>query len=364
MGAVVIHMKHMMGIIIAGCIVLLSGCSESGSSTYREDIFVFGTVVSITVEGVSSDQARETIKSVGHEMQMLHTEWHAWKPGALTVLNDAIARGEKQETSDVVRAAIAQAKQFHELSNGLFNSAMGSVIAAWGFHDDELPTGSLPSFSDIDALIAQAPSMDDVKINGRVVSSANPAVQFDFGGFGKGAALDRAEALLKEQGITRAMLNAGGDISTLGESRDTPWTIGIRHPVHWGAIASVALQPDEDIYTSGNYERFRESEGVRYSHIIDPRNGRPVDHIVSATVIAKNGALADAAATALSIAGPQEWYEVAKSMGVRYVMLIDEKGMIYLNPAMKDRIVFEGDEIHTLVVSQPLLSNQGTETQS
>ncbi len=93
--------------------------------------------------------------------------------------------------------------------------------------------------------------------------------------------------------------------------------------------------------TSGNYERYREYEGIRYAHIIDPRNGYPVAHVASATVISRNGGLADAAATALSVAGPESWQRIARQLSVTEVMLVDETGRVFLTPAMQARIHFE-----------------------
>jgi len=333
----------------------LTGCTASEPETYKEEAYVFGTLVTFTIVGVPEETARKAVRAVGTEFQHMHEDWHAWKPGELTRLNQAITRGEAREISDFLLPLIKQSKQFYQLSGGLFNPAIGGLVETWGFHSDELPKGSLPSFEKIHRLVARAPSMDDVQIRDHVVFSSNPAVQFDFGGFGKGAALDRAEQILKDHGIDNAAINAGGDLNTVGNPGNRPWKVGIRHPVHWGVIASVALEKGENLYTSGNYERFREHEGLKYAHIIDPRDGMPVKHIVSASVIDGSGALADAAATALTVAGPDHWYEVAQKMGVRFALLVDDKGRIYLNPAMKARIAFEPGEAKEIIVSEPLI---------
>ncbi|MBL4800968.1 MAG: FAD:protein FMN transferase [Emcibacter sp.] len=353
---------------IAICLFsLLTACAQtegdaSVSEIYKEEAYVFGTLVSFTIVGVPKDVARKAVKEVGEEFQHMHEDWHAWKAGELSRLNDAISNGKTMEVSDFLLPLIIQGKEFSQQSEGLFNPAMGALIEAWGFHSDELPTGALPSMDKINELAARAASMDDVEITGRLVSSKNNLVQFDFGGFGKGAALDRAEEILKAHGIRNAVINAGGDLNTLGNPEAAsvgklegrPWKVGIRHPINWGVIASVELQDGENLYTSGNYERFRMEEGIKYAHIIDPRDGMPVQHIVSTSVIHENGALADAAATALTVAGPDDWYRIARKMGVRYVMLIDASGTAYLTPAMRERVKFETDEPTRLVVSRPM----------
>ena len=346
------NIRQLLTLFLLSC--LLSSCEKAAQSVYEEEAYVFGTLVKFTVVGVSDDVAKKAIKQVGQEFQNMHNEWNAWKKGELTDINAAIANGETFKVSDFVLPVIIKSKEFYRQSDGLFNPAIGALIEAWGFHNDELPTGALPSFDLISELVAKNPSMDDVSVDGNILSSVNNIVQFDFGGFGKGVALDRAEVILAEHGIKNAVINAGGDLNTMGTPGDRPWKVGIRHPVHWGAIASVELESGEELYTSGNYERFRESDGIKYAHIIDPRDGMPVKHIVSTSVIHDNGALADAAATALTIAGPDEWYKIAKKMGIRYVMLIDETGTVYINPAMMQRVHFEDIENTKIVVSDPL----------
>jgi len=332
----------------------LVSCGQDAPDEHTSTLFVFGTKVEITVRGEDTAKAKAATAQLDHDFQRMHTDWHAWKPGELSNLNAAIAAGQSLTVTPFVKPLLIQAKKFEALSDGLFNPAIGALIGAWGFHADHRPEGGLPDFTVIHTLAAQQASMNDVRINGDVVSSSNPTVQFDFGGFAKGVALDRAEQTLKDLGIHSALINAGGDINTLGGPKNKSWQVGIRDPKSWGVIATLDLQQGEDVYTSGNYERFREIEGVRYAHIIDPRDGMPVDHIVSATVIGENGALADAAATALTVAGPKNWHRIAKQMGIKFAVLVDDNGTVYLNPAMKARIVFNPEAKLTIVESGEL----------
>ena len=104
-----------------------------------------------------------------------------------------------------------------------------------------------------------------------------------------------------------------------------------------------AVHGDEALFTSGNYARFRQDEQERYPHILDPRNGWPVRDVASATVISGNGALADAAATALIVAGLDEWMAVARSLGLIQVLIIDDAGRVYLTPEMEARVRLDED---------------------
>jgi FAD:protein FMN transferase len=334
--------------------IFLSACQRVVPE-YRATVYVFGTLVEIILRDVDDAKAKKIVASLQEDFQVLHKEWHAWRPGELDRLNKSFAKGESQRVSELLLPAIEKAKLFEELSDGYFNPAIGRILSAWGFQSDVMPKGKIPPLDEIRALAALKPSMKDVIIDGNLVSSKNPAVSLDFGGFGKGYALDLAEEKLQKLGVHNAVLNAGGDINTMGTHGDRPWIMAIRHPfVKWDVIASVELEPGEELYTSGNYERFIEHDGIHYAHILTPETGMPVNHIVSASVIHDNGALADAAATALTVAGPKDWYRIAKKMGVKYVLLIDEKGVFYVNPAMKNRLILPENITPTFVISDAL----------
>jgi thiamine biosynthesis lipoprotein len=138
-------------------------------------------------------------------------------------------------------------------------------------------------------------------------------------------------------GITDALVNAGGDLRAIGSHGDRPWRIAIRDP-RGGVVGSLETGADEAIFTSGNYERFREDSEKRYPHILDPRNGWPVTELSSVTVIAGEGLLADAAATALIVAGPDEWKETARAMGLEQVLVVDANGKVFMTPRMAERV--------------------------
>jgi len=331
----------------------LSGCKQ-WDPQLDEKLYVFGTIVEITIRNADEAAARAALKDVAAEFRHMHKDWHAWKSGELSNLNKSIAAGKSMQVSDFLLPLLRQARRYEDQSDGLFNAAIGGLVADWGFHDDNLPKGRAPPIEAIKAWVAGKPKVSDLVIKDHEVSARNSGVQLDFGGFAKGEALDRAVQRLKAHGIQDAVLNAGGDLNVMGSHGKRPWRAGIRHPKTRGVIAILELKPGEVLYTSGNYERFLEHEGVRYSHIIDPRTGWPVKHIVSASVIGTNGADADAAATALSVAGPKDWHRIAKRMGVKFAMLVDENGRIYLNPAMKSRIRFKDEATAVVSLSLPL----------
>ncbi|WP_045682605.1 FAD:protein FMN transferase [Martelella endophytica] len=317
-------------------------------------LYVFGTLVEIVVPESERRAAERILPAISAEFTVMHRDWHAWQPGEMTRLNAAFAAGESMTVSPLLAEAILQGQKLEAASGGLFNPAIGALIGLWGFHSDDLPIGPPPTDEAIETLVAAHPSMADIHIDGQEVYSNNPAVSLDFGGFAKGTALDWAAGTLQDAGVIDAVLNAGGDVNVIGRNGAKAWRVAIRDPSGWGAIASVELKPGEVLYTSGNYFRYREDAGIRYSHILDPRTGRPVGGVVSASVIAENGALADAAATALSVAGSEHWRETARLMGLSLVLLVDSDGAIHMTPEMRQRIRLEEDAGTTAIFIEDL----------
>jgi len=311
-------------------VLLLSACQKK-DLLYRESFPLFGTLVEIQVWGSEPGKVKSTMDAVQKDFAHMHRDWHAWRPGMLMDLNRQLAAGQEAEVDPFLLPLLKQSITLYRLSGGLFNPAIGRLIALWGFHSDTLPTGPPPDQGEIQALVAKHPGMDDLEINGNHVRSRNRFVQIDLGGIGKGAAVDAAIERMRAAGIRNAMVNAGGDLCAIGRKGSQFWRVGIASPRGQGLLASVELSGDECVFTSGTY----------YAHIIDPRDGWPVEHVVSVTVINDNGTVADAAATALAIAGPEKWKEVATRMGIHHVLLVDSQQRIQITSSLLNRVHFE-----------------------
>jgi thiamine biosynthesis lipoprotein len=330
----------------------LTACGRHPAD-HQQTLLVFGTLLDIKAYTDRAEHFNKAVRELEQTFQKMHREWHAWKgKGELVRLNQAFAESRGSTVSDQLADLLRKGRDYSVESKNMFNPAIGRLIGLWGFHSDEPPGGPPPDSAEIQALLEAAPTMEDVHFDGNRLSSDNPAVKIDLGAFAKGYALNLAINELRAQGISSAIVNAGGDLCVSGSHGDRPWMIGIRHPLGEGVIASLAVSGGECVLTSGNYERYREYEGIRYAHIIDPRSGYPVKHVVSATVISRDGGLADAAATALSVAGPDEWRGIAARMGLKEVMLVDDKGVVYMTPAMQKRITLE-QEMTDIVVVEP-----------
>lgn len=319
------------------CSVLFLSACDSEPRARQAKFYAFGTQIDVSLYDVDEATANQTVEVLERSFLGVNTTWHAWQPSILTDINNAIDAGKSIAISDDVAQLIKLATKFANDSQNLFNPAAGKLFELWGFHQDNwFESHPPPNETEINLWRAKAPIMNDIVIEGNQLSSTNPMVKLGFGGFAKGFAVDAAITALQQQGIHNAIVNIGGDLRAIGSHGERPWVIGIRHPRQAGMIASIALKDDESVFTSGDYERFFQYEGKRYPHILDPRTGQPADQASSVTVLHSNASLADAAATALFVAG-DNWPEIARSMGVEHVMLVRPDGKIEMSPKMTDR---------------------------
>ncbi len=328
-------------------LVFLTACDRKPVA-YHEQLLVFGTVVDVKLWGVKEAQGRQAVARLADDFAYMHNAWHAWHPGPLGRVNQLLASGASFTAPPSILPLIQRGTVLSLRSGGLFNPAIGKLTALWGFASDDPPKGPPPSAEAIRAILDQQPDMEDIRLDGIKMQSGNPALKLDFGAFAKGYAVDRAIDVLRELGIDNAVVNAGGDLRAIGRHGDRPWRVGIRHPREAGILASVEVEGDESVFTSGDYERYFDWQGIRYDHIIDPRSGYPAQGLSSVTVFARRADLADAAATALFVAGPDEkdWLPVARAMGITGVMLVDDEGQVQLTPGIRKRIYFEPSGTH------------------
>ncbi|MBS0003490.1 MAG: FAD:protein FMN transferase [Thioalkalivibrio sp.] len=323
-------------------LLLLSACAREGPDTDRLAFQALGTLVDVTLYPAGAHDLPEIESALSEDLASMHASWHAWEPGPLGRTNQLLAQGREFRAPASVLPLIERARELERLTDGLFNPALGRLVAAWGFHQDE-PSGPPPSEETLAAMLADPPRMADIERDGMRLRGGHPGLQLDFGGFAKGVAVARSLGLLTELGVEHAIVNAGGDLMTLGQPTGRPWRIGLRDPRGAGVLAAISLGPGEALFSSGDYERGYEWEGRRIHHVIDPRSGSPSRGIASATVLHGDPALADAAATTLMIAGPQQWPAYAGRLGIDHALLVLTDGSVELTPAMEDRVDFRQD---------------------
>ena len=323
----------------------LPGCSRE--RLHQQESYVFGTRVEVLTWDASEARSRTAVAEVLREFDRLHRAYHAWEPSQLTALNEAIAAGQANiPVSPELAAMLTDAKAIASTGDELFNPAIGGLIALWGFHTDSFKP-LRPDPARLAAAVRAHPQMADLTITDGRVTSRNPAVQLDLGGYAKGYALDRAAAILRANGITSALINIGGNVMALGSKGEQPWRVGIQHPREPRPLATLPLRDGEAIGTSGDYQRFFELDGERYCHLLDPRTGNPAKGTQAVTILVtsrKNaGTLSDAASKPVYLGG-EHWREYARRFGIAHALRVDAAGRIEVTHALRDRLQF-GDGI-------------------
>ena len=333
--------------------VLSSSCQQQPRE-HNDSFLAFGTIINVTLLEVDDETAEKSFRHIREDLAIMHRVWHVWEPGSLKRINSLLAYKTEFSASPSVLDVVHIAKDLAIKSNHLFNPAIGKLIALWGFHSQKKP-GIQPSDKEIQILLKQNPTLENITIKGVRMNTNNAAVKIDLGGVAKGVAVDRVLTYLKQQGIHNALIDTGGDLKVIGKHGDRPWKVAIRDPRFktqantektLSIVASVELNDNEAAFTSGDYERYfknkeNKDQDKHFHHIIDPRTGYPAVGTQSVTVLHEDAATADAAATALFIAGPKQWVEIAKAMKIKYVLLIDEKGKLHISSAMQKRINLE-----------------------
>ncbi len=321
---------------------------EAGIQEAR--IYTFGTYVDIRLSGIEKPLVNELVQGLEAELNTVNHQWHAWRPSLLTKANQAFKEGQCLTLTPSEMELIQLAKDLSLTTQELFHPGIGELISLWGFHRDESSAPwQPPSDEALAAVFSKRPSMEALYFNEGKLCSHSPNLSLDFGGFAKGFGVEEAIEWLKAAGVKDAIVNAGGDLKVIGSAAGRPWRVAIKNPVVEGALAIIEPKSGESVFTSGSYERGYEYQGRYFHHIIDPRTGKPAENAISATVLDPNAVIADAAATALLVAGPEGALALAKAMGLKYWLVMDASQQIYTNPETLERLIWVSEANVTLL---------------
>ena len=340
-------------LLIPALLALLGACTANTNNSHQRSILAFGTVIDVTIVHPDQTLVTQAFQQLQTDFQTMHRLWHPWNPGPLQRTNQLLQTGAWFSAAPSLYPLLIRARELAIQSEHFFNPAIGKLVKLWGFHRDN-PSGGIDiDPQELKRLQANIPTMQDIELDGIRMRGLNPDIQLDVGGIAKGYGIDRAIDSLQRMGIDNAIINAGGDLRAIGKHGQRPWKVGIQHPRANTVLASLETLTDESVFTSGDYQRFYTQAGQRYQHIIDPFTGVPVTKTVAVTVIHANATLADAAATALMVAGPENWQRIAQQLGIRYVMLLASDGTLHLSPSMQKRLTLNDALPYNLSISTP-----------
>ena len=229
---------------------------------------------------------------------------HYKSESPLSQLNREAGRHEVAVDAELY-VFIAEAMRYYRESGGAFDITVGPLMKAWGFFRGD---GRVPSDESL-ATVLRHVGGSHVRLNpsARTIVFDEPGVELDLGGIAKGYAVDRVAALLRQEGIVAALISAGGSsVYGLGAppGRES-WDVQIQDPIEGTKIASTVTLKNRALSVAGSSEKSFEKDGVTYSHIMDPRLGRPVQGILSVAVLTDTATAGDALDDAFFVLGPE-----------------------------------------------------------
>ena len=302
---------------------MLAGCG-TGAETFELRGQTMGTTYSIRVVA-PADGSPVPLEPLQHRVAMrledLENVFSTWRPDSEVSRFNAHAGEEWFAVSPAFLEVLNEAGGVSELTGGAFDVTAGPLVELWGFgavgDAGPVPGGTAAGIPDremVDRLLAATGfAYLRWRESPPAVRRNRPGVQLDFSAIAKGYAVDEVWGLLSEAGLSDYLVEIGGELRTRGLRADgRAWSIGIESADRTGVTEAVPLR-DIAIATSGDYRNFFEYEGRRYSHVLDPRTGRPVSHELTAvSVISTTTVKADALATALLVLGPETGLELAE----------------------------------------------------
>lgn len=300
----------------------------SAQKSYSESSILMGSSFEITVVAEDEDFAKESLAIAKKEIIRIEDLISSWDQKSETSRINRNAGIAAVEVSKELFDLIFRAQQISKLSSGAFDLTFAAIDKLWNFDGKE---SEMPNPDTLKASVFnigyQLIELDEESLT---VFLPKKGMKIGFGAIGKGYAADRAKQLLVERGVLGGIINASGDMNTWGTKPDgSSWTIGIVNPMNNKKVFSWFSLEHNAVVTSGDYEKFTQINGRRYSHIIDPRTGIPSQGIVSCTVFAGKAELADAIATAIFVMGVESGLFLIDQLPDIEAILIDDSGIIH-----------------------------------
>lgn len=300
----------------------------SGQKSYSESSILMGSSFEITVVTEGEDFAKESLAIAKKEIIRIENLISSWDQKSETSRINRNAGIAAVEVSKELFDLIFRAQQISKLSSGAFDLTFAAIDKLWNFdgRESEMPNPDALKAS-VFNIGYQLIELDEESLT---VFLPKKGMKIGFGAIGKGYAADSAKQLLVERGVLGGIINASGDMNTWGTKPDgSSWTIGIVNPMNNKKVFSWFSLEHNAVVTSGDYEKFTQINGRRYSHIIDPRTGIPSQGIVSCTVFAGKAELADAIATAIFVMGVESGLFLIDQLPDIEAILIDDSGIIH-----------------------------------
>lgn len=317
-------MKFLFPILVS---VLFISCNSNKKSLIKIEGNAQGTTYHISY---LSDDAINYKKDIDSLLKDIDSSMSSWLPVSI------ISRINNNEKSVIVDQyfidVFNKSIKVSEKTDGYFDVTVGPLVNSWGFGPTKK---SILNTSKIDSLL-QFVGYKMLKLEGKKIVKTKPGIKMDFNAIAQGYTVDVLANYLQSKGIDNYLVELGGELRAKGKKGNEDWKVGIDKPEEKATserkLEAVVNLNNKALATSGNYRKFYEENGQKYSHIINPKTGYPAkQNLLSTTVIADDCMTADAYATAFMVMGlntSQQFLESNKSLNLEVYFIYDDNGLL------------------------------------
>ena len=299
-----------------------------GQMVYKKKLSMLGSPFEITVVAKDSTQGNFYTDLAINEVKRIEHLISDWIPTTPISQVNANAGKMPVQVDDEVFELVERSIKISKLTSGAFDISYASMDKIWKF-DGSMK--AMPSEEAIKKSVAKI-GYQNIILNEKekTIFLKMEGMKLGLGGIGQGYIADKIKALLQKEGCTSGIVNVSGDINTWGKQLDgSPWSIGIVNPMNKNKVFATFPLIDSAVETSGSYEKYVKFNGIRYSHIIDPRTGYPAQGVVSVSVFAKQTEIADALATGIFVLGVEVGLDLVNQLKGIECIIVDDKGVVH-----------------------------------
>lgn len=310
--------QSFLALSIVGGLLAYRLSGPAPTRLFREQRSLMGTAWSLEVplNGHSEDEARRAVAAAYRELDRIEALMSEWRPESPISQVDAAAGRNPVEVPEELRALLERSIDYSRKTEGTFDVTWRGMGRIWHFDD----TFRIPTAAEV-AKARRSIDYRRIHIDGNSVYLPE-GTNIGLGGIAKGYAIDRAAAVLRREGFPDSLVDGGGDILASGTRYGHPWQIGVQDPrAERGKLLGVVEISNAALVSSGDYERFRLVDGVRYHHLIDPRTGWPATAAMASTVLAPTAEQGVVLGKAIFILGPEKGLSLAKAEGLEALVI-------------------------------------------
>lgn len=290
-----------------------------------------GTTYHVTLVGATAARAAALQPEIDRRLEEVNDSFSTYRPQSeLSRFNRLARAGEPFPVSADFERVMATAARVHELSGGAWDGTVLPLVELWGFGAAG-PVREPPADEEVKARLADV-GFPLIEVRGASLVKRRASVALDLASIAKGYGVDAVAGVIRGAGLRDFIVEVGGEVVASGTRRDgRPWRVGINRPSPDAApdeLLGVVHLRDQAFATSGDYRNFLVKDGVRYSHVLDPRTGRPVRNgVVSVSVLAPDCTLADGLATAVMVMGAEAGIALLERLdGVEGLVVVEAEG--------------------------------------